>query len=165
MVLDATLFNTKHYKEGIKGKEEQSREWNSALPYTSVCCILNTIKTIDTVLLEKYTSYFIERVVCKRELETEQNCSILTPTLMTISVSFLFSWAAQPGAWGPASLGAGFLYHILFPSGLVSKLPDFLSSLSYIIGQRPLNLPPQLAIGICTSAVFGMACLIAIERK
>ena len=36
MVLDAALLNTQHYKGKIKGKEEQSREWNSALPYTSV---------------------------------------------------------------------------------------------------------------------------------
>ena len=32
-----------------------------------------------------------ERFVCERELETEQNCNILTPTLMAISVSFPFS--------------------------------------------------------------------------
>ena len=36
MVLDAVLLNTQHYKVRIKGKEEQSREWNSALPYTWV---------------------------------------------------------------------------------------------------------------------------------
>ena len=36
MVLDATLLNTQHYKVRIKGKVEQSREWSSALPYTSV---------------------------------------------------------------------------------------------------------------------------------
>ena len=36
MVLDATLFNTQHYKVRIKGKVEQSREWSSALPYTTV---------------------------------------------------------------------------------------------------------------------------------
>ena len=36
MVLDAALLNTQHYKVRIKGKLEQSREWNSALPYTSV---------------------------------------------------------------------------------------------------------------------------------
>ena len=36
MVLDAALFNTQHYKVRIKGKAEQSREWSSALPYTSV---------------------------------------------------------------------------------------------------------------------------------
>ena len=31
MVLDATLLNTQHYKVGIKGKVEQSRERSSAL--------------------------------------------------------------------------------------------------------------------------------------
>ena len=36
MVLCATLLNTQHYKVRIKGKVEQSREWNSALLYTSV---------------------------------------------------------------------------------------------------------------------------------
>ena len=37
-------------------------------------------------------------------------------------ISLPFSWAAQPGARGPASLGAGFLYRILSLTGLVSKL-------------------------------------------
>ena len=36
MVLGATLLNTEHYKERIKGKVEQSREWSSTLPYTLV---------------------------------------------------------------------------------------------------------------------------------
>ena len=36
MVLDAALLITQHYKVRIKGKVEQSREWSSALPYTSV---------------------------------------------------------------------------------------------------------------------------------
>ena len=36
MVLDATLLSTQHYKVGIKGKVEQSREWSSALLYTSM---------------------------------------------------------------------------------------------------------------------------------
>ena len=36
MVLDASLLNTEHYKISIKGKIEQSREWSTALPYTSV---------------------------------------------------------------------------------------------------------------------------------
>ena len=57
--------------------------------------------------------------MCERELETERNCNILIPTLLAISVSFPFSWAAQPGAWGPASLGAGFLYRILPPTRLI----------------------------------------------
>ena len=36
MVLDASLFNTQHYKVCIKGKVEQSWERSSALPYTLV---------------------------------------------------------------------------------------------------------------------------------
>ena len=36
MVLDATLLGTEHYKMRIKSKMEQSWEWSSALPYTSV---------------------------------------------------------------------------------------------------------------------------------
>ena len=36
MVLDAALLNTQHYKVGIKGKVEQSRERSNILPYTSV---------------------------------------------------------------------------------------------------------------------------------
>ena len=31
IVLDAALFNTRHYKLRIKGKVEQSREWSSTL--------------------------------------------------------------------------------------------------------------------------------------
>ena len=57
-------------------------------------------------------------------------------------VSFLFSWAAEPGAWGPTLLGAGFLYCISSPTGLVSKLTDFLSSPSYIIVQSPTQYLP-----------------------
>ena len=36
IVLDSALPNTQHYKVRIKSKVEQSRERNSALPYTSV---------------------------------------------------------------------------------------------------------------------------------
>ena len=36
MVLDVSLLNTQHYKVGIKGKMEKSRERSSALPYPMV---------------------------------------------------------------------------------------------------------------------------------
>ena len=53
-------------------------------------------------------------------------------------VFFPFSWVAQPGAWGPASLGAGFRYRIL---SLTRLIPNWLNLLrwfvSYIIVQRP----------------------------
>ena len=49
-----------------------------------------------------------------------KDCNILTPTLMAVSVvSFSFSRAAQPEARGLSFLlSAGFLYHILSPTGL-----------------------------------------------
>ena len=103
--------------------------------------------------------------MCERELETKQNCNILTPTLLAI-IAFLSHSPRllnqRPG--GPASLGhvpqssifsptglisklsigglkdpsaSGFLYRILSPTCLVSKLTDFLSSPSYIIVQHP----------------------------
>ena len=66
---------------------------------------------------------------------------------MAISVSFPLSRVAQPEAWGPTLLGAGFLYRILSPnppiSKLVSKLTDFLSSPSYIIVQSPTQYLPM----------------------
>ena len=117
--------------------------------YIHICrCIQNhdndTIKTSNTVLYEKSTPHFIERVVCERELETEQNCNILTPhSYGHNSVSFPFSWAAQPGSGGPASLGhiphssiflqvqllgAGFFLPHLTSNSSDLQLPDFLSS-------------------------------------
>ena len=36
IILDAAVFKTKHNKVRIKGNVEQSREWNSALSYTSM---------------------------------------------------------------------------------------------------------------------------------
>ncbi len=36
MVLDDALLNNQHYKVRIKGNVEQSKEWSSALLYTSV---------------------------------------------------------------------------------------------------------------------------------
>ena len=93
------------------------------------------ITTSDTVLWKIYLSLYLKNYVWERELETKQNCNILTLTLL--AVPFPFSWSAQPVAWGLTLLGAGFLYRIMLPTGLVSKLTDFLSSPSYIIVGRP----------------------------
>ena len=40
IVLDAALLSTQHYRERIKGKVEQSMEWSSTLPYTSMQYLL-----------------------------------------------------------------------------------------------------------------------------
>ena len=100
--------------------------------------------------LEKYTSHFIERGVCERELETEQNCNILTPTPMATTAFLSRSpRLLNRGPTGPASLGAGFLYHILSPTH-----SNFLCTELYycftptqslpITGQRNMQLPPSL---------------------
>ena len=72
--------------------------------------------------------------MCERELETEQNCNILTPTLMAISVVFFsFSRAAQPHLVSSSPISK----LILSP-----KLTDFLSSPSYIMVQSPTQYLP-----------------------
>ena len=154
--------------------------------YSPSCCILiyttytyihiyaeyiltQWIKTSED-FFKKYTSHFIVRFAFERELETEQNCNILTPTLMAISVvSFSFSRATQPEAQGLTMLSTGFLYRILSPTGLQTpsgvprapsagwwlslphifsnsselQLHDFLFSPSYIIVQLPTQSPTK----------------------
>ena len=66
------------------------------------------------------------------QLETEQNCNILTPTLMAIT-AFL---SRSPGLLnrvpgGPASLGTGTLYCILSPTRLISIWLNFLCTELY----------------------------------
>ena len=96
----------------------------------------------DTVL-EKYTSQFIERVVCERELETEQNGNILTSPFLWPTV-FLSRFPGLLNQWpgGPA-----FCWVLAFSTTLdskspISKLPDFLSTPSYIIVQSPSQYLP-----------------------
>ena len=86
----------------------------------------------DTVLLEKYVPLTLlkrfekgySRFYCERELETEQRLQHID--LHSSSghrrVSFLFSWAAQPGAWGPSLSGTCSHSSIFTPTGLVSKI-------------------------------------------
>ena len=51
------------------------------------------------------------------ELEAEQNCNILTPTLMAITAFLSRSpGLLNRGPGGPASLGAGSFYRILSPT-------------------------------------------------
>ena len=50
MVLDAALLNTQHYKVLIKSKVEQSKEWNSALPYFVVAIEKGAFGSPSTML-------------------------------------------------------------------------------------------------------------------
>ena len=84
----------------------------------------DTIKTSDTVHEKNIPLTLFERVVCERELATEQNCNILTPTLLAIT-AFLSRSPGLPNR-GPTLQGAGFLYRISNSSDL--QLTNFLSS-------------------------------------
>ena len=131
--------------------------------YTCTCRIhIDAIIKTSEDFFKKYTSHFICKVcVWEGELETKQNCNILTPThqhCLSCSTGLLNRKPGGPLCWmlafstaschqrvskftggspGPLLLGGGFLYHILSPTSLVSKLTDFQSSPSYIIVQSP----------------------------
>ena len=84
---------------------------------------IDTIKMSDTVLLKKYTSHFIWKGCVWEGVGDRTELQHIDPhSIGHNHVSFPFSWAARLGAWGPTSLGAGFLYRILSLTGLVSKL-------------------------------------------
>ena len=139
--------------------------------------------------LEKYTPHFIERVVCERELEIEQNCNILTPTIMALRAFLSRSpGLLNRGLWGPASMGHGSHSSIFSPTNLLSNCsiegPEGHSagcwfSLQHLISNS-FELPVHRVISLfyahsifsqnwpteyAPSVVFGMACLIIIERK
>ena len=78
----------------------------------------DAMKTSGHSSLEKYTSHFIERVVCERELETEQNCNILTPTLMAITAFFPVLLGCSTGGLGAQPL----CDTILIPASLQLQL-------------------------------------------
>ena len=108
------------------------------------------IKTSED-FFKKYTAHFIWKgCVCEWELETEQNCNILSPALMAISVvSFSFSWCSTRGPG--AQISAGLLYHILSPTHLISN--SWLPIITVLYNNSIAH------------SIFGMAGLIVIKRK
>ena len=121
----------------------------------------DTIKMCDTVLRKIYLSLYLKGL-CVRGSWRPNRTATYWPPLWWPSVFLscspgllnrgpggptslghvLISNSSDPQLLnqGPTLLGAGFLYRILSPTGLVSKLTDFLSSSSYIIVQHPLLL-------------------------
>ena len=92
----------------------QSSTLTITVRYSHACRnIFNTIKTSGHRSLEKYTSHFIrkayERFCVRGELETEQNCNILTPPALLAMAAFLSRSAGlfNRGPGGPASAGSG----------------------------------------------------------
>ena len=98
------------------------------------------ITTSDTVLLEKYTSHFIWKGCVWEGVGDRTELQHIDPhTYGHNCVSFPFSWAAQPRAWGPSLSGCWFsLPHLISNSSDLQT--DWISyALSYIIIQRPFS--------------------------
>ena len=89
--------------------------------YTSHFIIAVSISYDDNHYI-KGISHFIERIVCERELETEQNCNILTPTLLAITAFLSRSpGLLNRGPVGPAPAGTWFSFQHLLSN--YSELP------------------------------------------
>ena len=109
--------------------------------------------------LKKYTSHFIWKgskglrmvLSVRGELETEQNCNILTSNSSGYSsISFPFSWAAQPGAWrAQPQLGHGSHSSFFSPTDLNFLSPGLYNNLmpTYFLwaSQFTLNSTLQLS--------------------
>ena len=83
--------------------------------YTYACRnIFNTITTSEHSSLEKYTSHFIERFVCERELVTEQRLQHIDPQLFWLSQPFFpVLLGCSTGSLGPSLIPASSLQLIL----------------------------------------------------
>ena len=80
--------------------------------------------------------------MCERELETEQNRNILTPSLLAITAFLSRSpGLLNRGPGGPASLGAGFLYLVWSPTDLISNCNCSIGGLRAPSAECWLSLP------------------------
>ena len=120
-----TIHKALHPRNDID-KLKKEEEDSLLLKIVSICCIHTDaiIKTNEDFFRKYIPLTLFVKFVCERELETEQNCNIVTPTLMAVSVVyFSFSRAAQPESQGHSSLlDDGFLYCILSPTGLQNSI-------------------------------------------
>ena len=90
--------------------------------YKHICLQNHNDDTIRraTQFLEKYTSHFIWKGCVWEGVGDRTELQHIDPHSYGYnSVSFPFSWAAQPGAWGPTLLCAAFLYRTLSPTRLI----------------------------------------------
>ena len=137
------------------------------------------IKTSEDFLKKIYLSLYRKGCACERELETEQrlqHIDLPSPSGHR-RVSFSFSWAAQPGAWGPSLTGTYFNPSIFSPTGLQtnwgSRGPFLLGggflyhimSLTHLFSNSLTSCLTELYNSSITHSIFGMACLIVIKRK
>ena len=122
--------------------------------YTHTCWIhFDAIIKTSEDFFKKYTSHFIWKVVCERELETEQRLQhIDLPSPPVIAVCRSRSpGLLNPGPGVPAALG-----HVLIPA----------SSRQLVWSPNHwLLVFTELYNSSIAHSIIGMACLIDIKRK
>ena len=123
--------------------------------------------------LEKYTSHFIERVVYERELETKQRQQHIDPHSSGYhSLSFPFSWAAQPGA--QPLLGHGSHSSIFSPTHLNFLSPGLYnnSTPTYFLGasqfctqfnHSTLKVAPDILISLTGCTCYLHRCISSFD--
>ena len=125
----------------------------------------DTIMTSDTVLQKNIPLTLFERVVCERELETEQNCKILTPTLLAITAfSFPFLLSCSTGGLGPSLSECWFSLSHLISNSPDPQLADFLSSPGLYNDLTPTLLPAIVTIALIQH-VHGQGYNILIDPR
>ena len=143
------------------------------------------IKTQEDFFIKIYTSHFIARVrkgcsrfACERELETEHNWNILTPKLWLATLCLSRSPLDPNSIRDPRapSAGCGFPTTSRLQLALELHCPSsvqfvglILPSNSHAVIWTRLHASAISShiwrLGCVTSAIFGMACVIVIERK
>ena len=121
---------------------------NVVYSYADACWNITTqIKTSEHSSLEKYTSHFIWKsskglrrvLLCERWIGDWTELQHIDPhSYGHNSVSFPFSWAAQPGAWGPS-----LCWHMFLIPASSLQLIWTSCRQGYSIILRPLNSTPR----------------------
>ena len=97
--------------------------------------------------LEKYTSHFIWKGCVWEGLGDRTELHHIDPhSIGHNSVSFPFSWAAQPGVWGPSLSGGWFSLLLLISNWSDLQLTDFLSSPGLYNNLASALLPTSVTI-------------------
>ena len=102
LIVCSSQFMVAHYWKANEVKRRGEKNIQNKPVQTKSNLYINKYMKKDEN--EKYTSHFIERVVCERWVGHWTKLQHIDPPNSSgyHSLSFPFSWAAQPRAWGPS---------------------------------------------------------------
>ena len=128
----------------------------------------DTIKTSDRGVFKKIPLTLFERVVCERELETEHNCNILTPTLLAITAFLSRSHRLLNWGLGAHSVGglvffaASYLQLVWYPTAQSGAWGLLLLCFSIASGLQTNWLPVFTELYNSSTLIFLWASQIAL---